>query len=835
MTDPSRTTPAASDQASAESHGPLDPTQSRAKSEPNFAAPAHAGEVGQLGRYRVLQKLGAGGMGAVYLGYDAALERKVALKVMLPQFATDRGARERFLREAKAAAKVHSDHVVTIHDVGEERGVPFIAMEYLLGAPLDQFLKTKGNLALAQALRVVRETAIGLSAAHALGMVHRDIKPGNIWLEAPKGRVKILDFGLARPANDDAHITGSGAVLGTPAYMSPEQGRGLKVDHRTDLFSLGVVLYRLTTGKMPFTGDGAMAVLTSLAVDTPIAPRQLNPELPESVEAVINKLLAKSPAERFQTAKEVIEALVEIERPRSNSGQLPVVVVATPVQPLAVGAQTQNVWEGIEASESVPVPLAGSAETEDAPVAERATAHVAKPARKASKVPLVLASAALLTVCTVLAAVLWWPKKQPEPVAHNPGGDNPTRGGKQQPPVTVPDPDRTAAEYVLSLGGKVKVNGQEADLKAKHELPKEPFRVTGVGFPWAGNVTDADVVHFRDCKHLTFLNLASTKVTDAGLAHFQDCKSLTTLYLFNSQMGDAGMAVFKDCDLRVLVLGGSQMSDAGLVHFRGWTNLAILDLSNTRVTDKGLALLADCKRLNHINVKGTKVTKAAVAEFAKALPWCKIDYGGGTIEPTVVLDPDRTAAEYVLSVGGIVSVNGAGKEIKTKEELPKGPFSLTAVNLAGKGSVTDEALATFKDCKGITVLLLYLTGVGDTGLANFSGCKNLTHVDLGGTRVTDAGLAHFKDCKALERLALAGTQVGAAGLAHFRDCEKLTFLNLHNTRVDDAALAHFKGCKELTYLNAQLAKVTALGVAELAKAHPKCRIEYDGGTIEPKK
>src|SRR5215207_9398480 len=182
MTDPSRTTPAAGDKADADSQGPLDPTLSRPKDEPNFAAPAHAGEVGRLGRYRVLQKLGAGGMGAVYLGYDSALDRKVALKVMLPQHATDRDAKERFLREAKAAAKVHSDHVVIIHDVGEERGIPFIAMEYLLGSPLDKFLKQKGDLHLTQALRVVRETAVGLSAAHALGLVHRDIKPANLWL-----------------------------------------------------------------------------------------------------------------------------------------------------------------------------------------------------------------------------------------------------------------------------------------------------------------------------------------------------------------------------------------------------------------------------------------------------------------------------------------------------------------------------------------------------------------------------------------------------------------------------------------------------------------------------
>src|SRR5262245_37803859 len=188
---------------------------SRQHQAPTFAAPKHPGEIGALGRYRVLEELGRGGMGAVFLGYDSALERKVALKVMLPRYAADADSRERFLREARAAAMVKSDHVVTIFDVGEEQGMPFIAMEYLLGCPLDQHLKNKGDLPLAHALRIGRETAMGLAAAHELGLVHRDIKPSNLWLEAPQGRVKLLDFGLARAQSDDLQLTCTGTVVGT--------------------------------------------------------------------------------------------------------------------------------------------------------------------------------------------------------------------------------------------------------------------------------------------------------------------------------------------------------------------------------------------------------------------------------------------------------------------------------------------------------------------------------------------------------------------------------------------------------------------------------------------
>jgi hypothetical protein len=379
-------------------------------------------------------------MGAVYLGYDDALSRKLALKVMLPQFAAEPEARERFLREARAAAMVTGEHVVTIFDVGEQNAIPFIAMEYLLGAPLDRYLATRGELPLEQALRVCRETALGLASAHELGLVHRDVKPANLWLEAPKGRVKLLDFGLAR-APTDVHLTGTGAVLGTPAYMSPEQGRGLKVDHRSDLFSLGVVLYRLATGRMPFVGDTVMAVLTSLAVDAPVPPRRHNPALPAALEGIITKLLAKDPAERFQSAAEVLAALDAVGDP-GPSGPRPPVVWGPP---LVVGAQTQNVWAGIDDSGSVVVPLSDDQTEVDAPAAPVAPREEAG-WRKPSKWAAVLAGAGALVV---LAALALWPSKAPRSVeSADPTGRRvmlPELG----PALTTPDKPLPTAPVVV--------------------------------------------------------------------------------------------------------------------------------------------------------------------------------------------------------------------------------------------------------------------------------------------------------------------------------------------------------------------------------------------------
>jgi serine/threonine protein kinase len=295
--------------------GPLDDTAAENRGRSGgvtFGPPTAPGEVGVLGPYRVLKALGKGGMGAVYLAVDTRLDRKLALKVMLPEFTADRDAKARFVREARAAAKVAHDHIVTVYEADECNGVPYISMQLLQGYPLDEFLTKKGTPSLRHVIRIARETALGLAAAHKHGLVHRDIKPANLWLEAPNGRVKVLDFGLAKPVGTDSDLTHSGTVVGTPAYMSPEQARGLKVDHRTDLFSLGAVLYRLCTGTTPFTGPNVMAVLMALGTEDPVPVRTSNPNIPEPIAALIHQLLAKKPEDRPQTAAEVARQLLAI-------------------------------------------------------------------------------------------------------------------------------------------------------------------------------------------------------------------------------------------------------------------------------------------------------------------------------------------------------------------------------------------------------------------------------------------------------------------------------------------------------------------------------------------
>jgi WD40 repeat protein/serine/threonine protein kinase len=277
-----------------------------------LAPPQSKDEIGRLGTYRVLQILGAGGMGVVYKAEDPGLQRLVALKAMLPSLGATPTARERFLREARAAAGIKHDHIVTIFQVGEDRGVPFLAMEFLEGEPLDSRLKAVPRLPIGDVLRIGREIAAGLAAAHRRGLVHRDIKPANVWLDADSGRVKILDFGLARGA-EDTQLTQQGAIVGTPAYMAPEQARGETVDPRCDLFSLGCVLYRLCTGQQPFKGKDTISTLMAIATEQPRPPSALNAEVPADLSDLILRLLAKRPADRPASAQVVVDALTAID------------------------------------------------------------------------------------------------------------------------------------------------------------------------------------------------------------------------------------------------------------------------------------------------------------------------------------------------------------------------------------------------------------------------------------------------------------------------------------------------------------------------------------------
>jgi serine/threonine protein kinase len=330
-----------------------------------LSPPTKPGNLGQLDHYEIHNFIGNGAFGIVIKGFDQRLHRIVAIKVLTPGLAANSVTCKRFIREARALAAVKNEHVVGIYEVQHEAQPPYLVMEYVDGISLKDKIDKHGALQLPEIVRIGKQIADGLAAAHELGVVHRDIKPANILLEHAEERVKIIDFGLARGV-DDANVTQSGVAPGTPLYMSPEQALGQTLDHRSDLFSLGTVLYTLCTGQSPFRADHTMGVLQRVIAATPLPIRDINSEIPQRLCDIIEKLHAKIPDERFQTAAEIVEQFEALLQQISSPAPVASGAAFTKPHSIPVGMPADHV-----------TPLKGLANQETAPGYN--TTHVSAP------------------------------------------------------------------------------------------------------------------------------------------------------------------------------------------------------------------------------------------------------------------------------------------------------------------------------------------------------------------------------------------------------------------------------------------------------------------------
>ncbi|CAN5130305.1 hypothetical protein BH11PSE14_BH11PSE14_09720 [soil metagenome] len=263
----------------------------------------------RLGHYDIVEELGRGGMGVVYKGYESSLGRYVAIKVLSAQMAHDKVFVERFLREARAMATLNDSHIIQVYFIGQDEAQTFFVMEYIDGESLSTCLKREVRLTVPDALKVLLHTAQGLAVAHAQGVIHRDIKPGNIMITS-RGQVKVADFGIAL-ANQDvsAKLTNTGAFVGTPGYLSPEVCMGKPVDQRSDIFALGIVLFESLTGNMPFHDDSPLKLMLDVVQAPTPDVRQQNPDVDDETTRILEKMLAKDPAERYQSCEDLIADL----------------------------------------------------------------------------------------------------------------------------------------------------------------------------------------------------------------------------------------------------------------------------------------------------------------------------------------------------------------------------------------------------------------------------------------------------------------------------------------------------------------------------------------------
>jgi beta-lactam-binding protein with PASTA domain/predicted Ser/Thr protein kinase len=300
------------------------------------------------GRYEIASLLGQGGMARVFRGTDRVLDRTVAIKVLSPQFADDDQFVARFRREAQAAAGLNHPNIVGVYDTGDQSDVHFIVMEYVEGRTLRDVIRADGPLLPERAAEIGEAVARALSSAHQAGLVHRDIKPGNIMLTR-EGEVKVMDFGIARTSTGDT-LTQTAAILGTASYLSPEQAQGLSVDTRSDIYSLGCVLYEMLTGRAPFIGDSPVAIAYMHVKEDPVPPSRLNQDVPPTLDSVVLKCMAKNPANRYETAEEL---RADLERARRGLPTLatPLMADATEVVTGPVGAGETAVMTGVPPDE----------------------------------------------------------------------------------------------------------------------------------------------------------------------------------------------------------------------------------------------------------------------------------------------------------------------------------------------------------------------------------------------------------------------------------------------------------------------------------------------------
>jgi serine/threonine protein kinase len=895
--EPSRVAPVGGDPPSTDN---ADATEAAAPvgDRPPPVRPLPAGGT-TFGPYKLLTELGRGGMGVVYVAEELELKRRVALKVMIPT-ANDPKAAARFRREAEAQAKVEHDHVTAIYRVGEVNGTPFIAMPLLRGQTLSAALRLNPRPPLAEVVRIGREMAEGLAAAHAAGLIHRDIKPGNVWLEGPKRRVKILDFGLARtttPAALADPATATGAIMGTPAYMAPEQARSQPVERRTDLWSLGVILYQMTTGRMPFDGGNVFDLLTAVVSQPPRPVLELAPDTPPALAGLVHRLLAKRPADRPTGATAVADELALIER-ALTAPTIPVVTL-----PLDAPAAESDPWSSLSGTDT------HAAIAPDAPAAagtaeEPRSRHLR---RRNPRWPLLLIPVALVAAAALVFAAV---RKTSAPGAKADAPADPAPLVK--PPAKVEKPSPPAndqvefAQWVLKQkGGRntpaVHIRRAAAAKAEKAEVVTDPAALPTVPFVVVGATADTVLPeHAADIPRL-FAALGNLEVLQLGGASWTDAHLAAALTALKGKTIDkleiwdvaeplpktvaalqlpaavAGLHLTSSTPDGISVVGvgavkgvrtlrlGTGLTDAALATFQDWATWPdTLNLSgNAGLSDAGIAHIRPTGPRRGakiaIDLTGTAVTALGVDALTDRLPEATVVWAKGTVPPKAVTR--RTAALAALLDRGaqvtlannvlLTQPDAIGAQTIAYLRLRSGPFRNpgpadagspawdSAATGAMKEPLTDADLPALRDVNRAADRI-YLAGQGFTD-AGYAELLVLPHfagaavLEITNCDLSDAALPAVAARPSLMQLNLNDTKITDAGLKHLiARAPTLGSLRLAGTGLTDAAVPALAALPLLATLDLKDTKLTPDGVKDLAERLPYTLIRGpDGRVVEP--
>lgn len=929
-----------------------------------------------LGNYVLLSKLGAGGMGVVFKARHRRMKRDVALKVLPEALTCSPDAVARFHREVEAAARLQHPNIAAAYDADEAAGVHFLVMEFVDGPDLSRYVKQHGPMPLPHALALCIQTARGLAHAHKLGVIHRDIKPGNLLVDS-HGTLKILDMGLAHlqtePGDDGVdltELTQSGRVMGTVDYMAPEQAVDAKrADHRADIYSLGCTLHYLVTGRALSPEGSLTQKLLWHQTEAVPAFSKICPASSPALDEALAAMLAKRPDDRPQSMTDVVRSLEACLREITASGQeMPAALPG----PLAQVDLSPSMYSST---------LGGR--TTFADIHNATTAGAPSPVARKRKTWIVAAVGCLLLAGGVVIAMAVTKKDDPNadpppvPVVPNTAVSAVVRNDdpKTDVPVVRQRPEDKALDRIFALSGSVAVATNEGiaatTISSRKKLPTLPFQVRSVKLDGAAvdagvlsmleslpglqslslsgaTVKDEDLAALAGLKSLTTLDLTRTAIGDSGAASIGRLTALTDLKLTGTRITSAGLrslAPLRNLDrliladttiddaavpelkslaaLRYLVVSGTRISSDGFnalatthpdleiiwdgpdaerqvarklvekgavvrvqalaaggepaapVEVRRTVdlpagrftvveadlsghsaigdgdmklvarlrNLTRLKLDGTSVTSAGLLSLRTLATLRKLELGALQINKTAAVQLAQALPDCEINHNATN---------QRGTAEWVLLQGGSVTVaTPEGEQLRDvtdAAQLPKGPFDLREVVLAGKDQVGDADLAKFRGLAQLDLLNLSGTGITDAGLVNLAGCTGLRVLDLSRTKITPAAASTLAGLRSLRQLYLAGTQINGAALrqlvrlselthlalvqtavvnadlAHLRGFPRLVWLSLDGTKIDDMALEHLRELKKLQELGAVGTGISDAGIEQLRLALPSSRL-----------